>query len=463
MGLVAAEEEARVHAESAGTEESSDSRETNGGELNGQVARQDSSSDGASLDEGAPPSPGEALARHLNGLKIEVDAGNGMAGAQNGQGHMGPQRQPLPMGYQVGGQYANGNMQGGQYQGGQFRGDVSPDSYGSMHMMPITLVIPPSPAETLHLPMTLSSPLNLDPNAREFTPSPSPSPSGVVGLPMPPPFSMGPAYDPSYMYGPPPDMGHPMYAPNGEFTGQFDNQNQYSPGSNSPSPTSWENRPMQDADPSRGFGSMQTSPPGREHVSRALLISGVDPSVDDGLLREELAQWGPVRALGLERKHEGLVTVDYFDLRHAKEALHEIQQQHLKHQREMQEMLQQGPAAEKGRRPGSKKGRSPSKQSSGEEAELRNGVRGLVSGRAVWAQYTLPMGSGAGQDAHNQGTLVVFNLDLDMPVEELRKAFEAYGEAAFRYCAEKAVLLNWFEILYRGSAKRAICKSIVLS
>lgn len=432
MGLVAAEGEGPpVHASPTAAVE------VGGSEQSAQMGRQGSSSSG---DDAPVASSEDALARHLNGLKIDVDAGsNNGPPPQNGQGYAQP---PLPMGYgphagRPGGHFANGGGHfangrghfangGGHFQGGQ----LSPEGFpGPMHMMPMPLIIPSSPADTLHLPMTLSSPLpNLDPNAREFTPSPSPSPSGVVGLPMLPPFSMGPGFDPSLVFGAMQDMGHPMYAQNGEFSGHFFNPSQYSPGSGSPSPTSWDNRFVPEGDPhlSRGLGPMHGSPPGREHVSRALLISGVDPSIDDGILRDELSQWGPVRALGLERKPEGLVMVNYFDLRHAKEALHEIQQHHLKHQREMQDMLQQGPSAEKGRRPRSQKGRT-----SGDEGEDLGGRgRGMISGRAVWAQYTLPVGAAAGPDAHNQGTLVVFNLDLDMPVEELRKAFEKYGEAA---------------------------------
>ncbi|CAM6008604.1 unnamed protein product [Sphagnum balticum] len=145
---------------------------------------------------------------------------------------------------------------------------------------------------------------------------------------------------------------------------------------------------------------------GREHVSRALLLNGVPIDMDEHQLKKEMEEWGPVRALGMERQHEGLVTVHYYDLRHTKEALGDIQQQHLWHQQRMQRRFQ--------------------RQRSG-GPHLQATTRGLIAGKVMWAQYTSPSGAFAGPDALNQGTLVVFNLDADMPLDKLKAVFEEYG------------------------------------
>ncbi|CAM6087143.1 unnamed protein product [Calypogeia fissa] len=172
---------------------------------------------------------------------------------------------------------------------------------------------------------------------------------------------------------------------------------------------------------------------GREHVSRALLLSGVPTELTDYALKQELEQWGLVRALGLERRHEGLVTTHYYDLRHSKEALRDIQQQHLLQQQRMQQKFQQ--QMQRQRSSGHVQSadilelekQDVFKDPSRDEDVVAPPARGLIGGKAVWAQYTVPVGTAAGLDSHNQGTLVVFNLDVDMPLDDLRAAFEAHG------------------------------------
>ncbi|KAI3787267.1 hypothetical protein L1987_41617 [Smallanthus sonchifolius] len=51
---------------------------------------------------------------------------------------------------------------------------------------------------------------------------------------------------------------------------------------------------------------------------------------------------------------------------------------------------------------------------------------GLVAGRAVWAQFTYPVGAGF-PDGNNQGTLVIFNLNSDVTAGTLKEIFEAFG------------------------------------
>eukprot|EP00850_Spirogloea_muscicola_P013930 SM000097S24783 [mRNA] locus=s97:214572:218446:+ [translate_table: standard] len=260
--------------------------------------------------------------------------------------------------------------------------------------------------------------------------------------------------------------------------------------------------------------SKSSSPPqqpprlaGRDHVSRALLLIGVPAGFSDIALWNELGRWGPLRALMLERQHEGLVTAQFYDLRHARSCLRDIQRQHLRQQQRMQRHFQrlslqsaqggQGPPqpAEGGAPEGQQKG--PHKRlgstgrggravesvtgdagpaggeeqehsaaaamaesgqakaavegeaEEGEEEEVEEegeeeGVRrqqeeaddeedeaddrGLLGGRAVWAQFTVPPPPGPHvTDAHNQGTLVVFNIDVNMPLDQLRAVFEVHG------------------------------------
>ncbi|KAK9090264.1 hypothetical protein Sjap_023441 [Stephania japonica] len=54
---------------------------------------------------------------------------------------------------------------------------------------------------------------------------------------------------------------------------------------------------------------------------------------------------------------------------------------------------------------------------------------GFVAGRAVWAYFVMPETAPVPvPDGFNQGTIVVFNLDANVPVVKLKKIFEAYGQ-----------------------------------
>ncbi|KAL2650012.1 hypothetical protein R1flu_018140 [Riccia fluitans] len=355
---------------------------------------------------------------------------------------------------------------------------------------------------TLHLPASLVvSPHDgkhvqlLDPNAREFTPSPSPCPSpilppNVIGL-VPSPY---PHMEPQPIgYAPGVELGPVMYSSDyngGPVVPMYANGGPMSYGHLPGSPTPpWENHHMGDmahhhhhhhhhlspgagppivgqsshmmrpyvpaqsmhgymqsgctppiGSPTANMAGFSVPPPltGREHVSRALLLTGVPVDLPDHQLRHELEQWGMVRALGLDRRQEGLVTVHYYDLRHAKEALRDIQQQHLLQQQRMQEKFQQMHKKRSGGGGGGshmhnevtvEKKQTVFKDGHREDVSTSPAAtpRGLIGGKAGWAQYTVPVGNTAGPDSHNQGTLVVFNLDADMPPDELRAVFEAHG------------------------------------
>ncbi|TKY47702.1 terminal ear1 [Spatholobus suberectus] len=121
--------------------------------------------------------------------------------------------------------------------------------------------------------------------------------------------------------------------------------------------------------------------------TRSLLLTPV-PITTESALRTELEVFGDVRALQTEALRHGIVTVHFYDLRHAETAFAAIRMQH--------HYPQFYP------------------------------VPGLLAGRPVWAHYVLPA-SDALPDAHNQGTLVVFNLDPNVSTENLRRVFEPFG------------------------------------
>ena len=338
----------------------------------------------------------------------------------------------------------------------------------------------------------------LDPNAREFTPSPSPcpspSPTSLVAIVQPPPYHMD--QPPHVPYAPAAvELGRVMYS--GEYSAApvmplyGNGAPLFGPISGSPSPP-WDTQnmrvgmqgaelshhistgsgplappPLVGQHPSHVLGPYTTAPAmhsfitsgcsapigsptgslpafavpppltGREHVSRALLLSGVPPELSDYALKQELEQWGLVRALGLERRHEGLVTTHYYDLRHSKEALRDIQQQHLLQQQRMQQKFQL--QMQRQRSSGHVQidnldlEKHDTFKDSSRDDDISPRAKGLIGGKAVWAQYTVPVGTAAGPDSHNQGTLVVFNLDVDMPLDQLRAAFEVYGKNFLRY------------------------------
>ncbi|RDX88837.1 Protein terminal ear1, partial [Mucuna pruriens] len=130
-------------------------------------------------------------------------------------------------------------------------------------------------------------------------------------------------------------------------------------------------------------------PPPPPHLSttstRSLLLTPV-PITTESALRSELEVFGDVRALQMEGLRHGMVTVHFYDLRHAESAFAAISTMH--HYPPPQFIT--GP--------------------------------GLVAGRPVWAHYVLPS-----PDTHNQGTLVVFNLDANVSTLNLRRLFDPFG------------------------------------
>ncbi|KAJ4972916.1 hypothetical protein NE237_006090 [Protea cynaroides] len=159
-----------------------------------------------------------------------------------------------------------------------------------------------------------------------------------------------------------------------------------------------------------------TLPPPSPTPTRALLLSSVPTEVSETLVRRELEVFGEVRSVQMERLQDGIVTVHFYDLRHAQAALAEITEQHM----QQQSRLRQHYAALQ---------KQQINLSFGFEnfsPPLPPPAPGLIAGRAVWAQFTLP-GKTICPDGHNQGTLVVFNLDLEVSTCKLKEIFEAFG------------------------------------
>jgi len=368
------------------------------------------------------------------------------------------------------------------------------DTGGVHHVygLPAYLVVPPSCQDGKQMVLDHNGKqVVLDPNAREYTPSQSLCASpvlqpGVMHLAVPTPYHV----DQAHIYPPGVDVGQPasrmLYSPdytgwplmpfycNGSAVG-------YAPATGPQSPATWEHLGMHDilqhqgsqglsgfhasssasglgqsvhSHPLQPFGSIQPfmsvgfptmaasgnslvahpTISGREHVSRALLLNGVPSDMDELQLKREMEVWGPVRAMGMERRHEGLVTVHFYDLRHTKDALTDIQQQHLWHQQRMQRRLQRqrsGGLHLPGDSGYDRQDRGKHVDRGVDDASGDLGMkssRGLIGGKVMWAQYTSPVGAAAGPDALNQGTLVVFNLDANMSLDDLRAAFEKYGK-----------------------------------
>ena len=54
-------------------------------------------------------------------------------------------------------------------------------------------------------------------------------------------------------------------------------------------------------------------------------------------------------------------------------------------------------------------------------------ARGLIAGRAVWAQFSAPESTTPTPDGHNQGTLVISNLDSKLSESKLKEIVQNFG------------------------------------
>ncbi|KAG5236170.1 hypothetical protein OIU77_014897 [Salix suchowensis] len=142
--------------------------------------------------------------------------------------------------------------------------------------------------------------------------------------------------------------------------------------------------------------------------TRTLVLSLVPTEVSETLVRRELEVFGEVRGVQMERLGDGMVTVHFYDLRHAERALREIREQHMQHQARLRNLFIQN------------------RESLSMNIAPPPPARGLIAGCVVWAQFILPSCK-AVPDGQNQGTLVVFNLDPNVSTRCLKEIFQAFG------------------------------------
>ncbi|RZC92408.1 hypothetical protein C5167_004242 [Papaver somniferum] len=140
----------------------------------------------------------------------------------------------------------------------------------------------------------------------------------------------------------------------------------------------------------------------------------------------DMEVFGEVRAIQMERLHsDGIVTVHFYDLRHAQLAMKEIQEQHMQHQiRSRQHYNLLMGATNSNSQLHNQHSHHYQQQILSQPAP--SSYRGLVAGRVVWAQFTVPVKL-LGLGGLNQGTIVVFNLDSSVSLLTLKQIFEAFG------------------------------------
>ncbi|PWA52026.1 Nucleotide-binding, alpha-beta plait [Artemisia annua] len=140
--------------------------------------------------------------------------------------------------------------------------------------------------------------------------------------------------------------------------------------------------------------------------TRTLLISPISITTSESTIRKNLEVFGDIRAVQMERIHTGTVTVHFYDIRHAVQALSEIQQQHMQQQFRLRKHFE-------------------GFRSFGCE-DLA--ARGLVDGKVIWAEFVGVFAvSGGIPDGYNQGTVVVSGLDYGVGYDVVRDVFQAYG------------------------------------
>lgn len=127
-----------------------------------------------------------------------------------------------------------------------------------------------------------------------------------------------------------------------------------------------------------GGGSVVGEHPYGEHPSRTLFVRNINSNVEDSELRSLFEEYGEIRNIYTACKHRGFVMISYYDIRHARAAMRELQSKPLRR-------------------------------------------------RKLDIHFSIPKDNPSEKDI-NQGTLVVFNLDASISSDDLRQIFAAYGE-----------------------------------
>ncbi|KAI3918002.1 hypothetical protein MKW98_000236 [Papaver atlanticum] len=241
----------------------------------------------------------------------------------------------------------------------------------------------------------------LDPSAQEFRPSRNNLSSNSSRIPL--------NHQPIY-------YSHPV-----NTTGYYDGLANYQEDHYQSSPTTTRY--------ARPVTEVQPLPPLTTAATRALLLTSVPSDVNEMIVRRDMEVFGDIRAIQMERLHsDGIVTVHFYDLRHAQLAMKEIQEQHMQHQIRSRQHYNFLMGATNSNWDNSQ---HPNQHSHNYQQQILSqpapsSYRGLVAGRVVWAQFTVPVKL-LGHGGRNQGTIVVFNLDSGVSMLTLKQIFEAFG------------------------------------
>ncbi|KAF9606014.1 hypothetical protein IFM89_021436 [Coptis chinensis] len=165
-----------------------------------------------------------------------------------------------------------------------------------------------------------------------------------------------------------------------------------------------------------GLHPLSPLPPPSSAPTRALLLSSVPGEATEEIIRREIECFGEIRGVQMEWVQDGMVTVQFYDLRHAETALVEIREQHMQQQSRLRQhycfllnVMNFRPTTVP----------VPS---------LGFG-RGLICGRAIWAQFVFPVANSLANvlDAQNHGSIVIFNLDSGISASKLNEIFQKFG------------------------------------
>ncbi|CAI5956059.1 unnamed protein product [Closterium sp. NIES-64] len=235
--------------------------------------------------------------------------------------------------------------------------------------------------------------MSLDPNAAEFTPSFAPSPSAVAATPYLPdytPLSSTAAADVSAVTAGAAASSASFVAPLPAHVGFRAPYMGYEMGESLvPPPPPTPPTPLATAD---------------DRESRAIMLSLLPPpeQLPDAVLAQEIERtWGPLRFLDLSRRWDGVATAHFYDLRHAKAALRDVQQQHWLQQQRTHHRILLRLRQIHTREPPEKIIQDPYRPLPNEPVPLKG--LGLVAGWVVWAQAVDPDGEGGAWAGEGKG------------------------------------------------------------
>lgn len=158
-------------------------------------------------------------------------------------------------------------------------------------------------------------------------------------------------------------------------------------------------------------------PPPAPGPTRVVLLSCVPTDVSEAEVRMEMEGFGEVGCVEMERVWDGIVVVHFYDLRHAEEAVMEIQDQYMQQQSRARRFYEYDALL------------------FGHLGMERQGLvvpvtfpaRGLIGGRAVWAQFLPPESATSTPGGHNQGALVISILDSKLSASKLKEILQSFG------------------------------------